>query len=115
MHTKSSAFLILLLISLCTVTAWGQVDVASATLKGIITDPNDAVIAGASVTATNTEKGISRTTTTNAEGAYHIPVLPPAPTGLKSKSKGLSEPSTRACRSLWARVSSTMCSCRLAV
>jgi hypothetical protein len=34
---------------------------------------------------------------------------------LKSKSKGLSEPSTRACRSLWARVSSTMCSCRLAV
>ena len=88
MHTKSSAFLILLLISLCTVTAWGQVDVASATLKGIITDPNDAVIAGASVTATNTEKGISRTVTTNAEGAYHIPVLPPGTYRIEIEKQG---------------------------
>jgi hypothetical protein len=41
MHAKSSVFLVLLVIALWAVPASGQVDVASATLKGTITDPHD--------------------------------------------------------------------------
>ena len=77
MHTKGLAFLVLLLISLWAAPTSGQVDVASATLKGTITDQNEALVAGATVTATSLDKGISRTATTGTEGSYQIPVLPP--------------------------------------
>ena len=77
MHTKALAFLALLVMSLWTVSASGQVDVASATLKGVITDQHDALVAGATVTATSIDKGISRTAKTDTEGTYQIPALPP--------------------------------------
>src|SRR5262245_2059258 len=77
MHTKRLAFLILLVIALWTIPASGQVDVASAALKGTITDQNNAVIPGVNVTVTSLDKGITRTAKTGDEGTYHIPVLPP--------------------------------------
>src|SRR5262245_7094192 len=77
MHTKRLAFLILLVIALWTIPASGQVDVASAALKGTITDQNNAVVPGVNVTVTSLDKGITRTAKTGTEGTYHIPVLPP--------------------------------------
>src|SRR5260370_16924127 len=79
MHTKGLAFLVLVVVSLWAVPASAQVDVASATLKGAITDQHDAVVAGATVTATSIHKGISRTAKPGTEGTYQIPALPPAP------------------------------------
>src|SRR5262245_28813841 len=77
MHTKGLAFLFLLVIAMWTVPVSGQTDVANATLKGVITDQNNAVIPGVNVTVTSLDKGITRTTKTGNDGAYHIPVLPP--------------------------------------
>jgi hypothetical protein len=77
MHTKGLAFLILLVIALCTVPTSAQVDVASASLKGTVTDQNNAVVPGVNVTVTSLDKGITRTAKTGSEGTYHIPVLPP--------------------------------------
>jgi len=57
MHTKGLAFLVLAVVSLWAVSASAQVDVASATLKGVITDQHDALVAGATVTATSIDKG----------------------------------------------------------
>lgn len=48
----------------------------TATLTGVVTDPNGAVIAGATVKATNKEINLSRLTTTNDEGVYVISSLP---------------------------------------
>jgi hypothetical protein len=65
------ASLTLLLLSMA---AFGQTITAS--LQGRVSDNTGAVVAKASVTATNTETGLSRSTTTDASGEYNIASLP---------------------------------------
>ena len=48
----------------------------TATLTGVVTDPNGAVIPGATVTATNKATNLTRTAATNSEGVYVIANLP---------------------------------------
>src|SRR5262245_22608280 len=68
---------VLLLVSLFAVTfAFGQAE--QGTITGVVTDPSGAVVAGATVTATNTATGFKRTATSSGNGAYFIPALPPA-------------------------------------
>ncbi len=50
----------------------------AGTIRGVVTDPAGAVIAGAQVTAINTATGDSRDATTNAEGEYVFTAMPPA-------------------------------------
>ena len=47
------------------------------TITGTVSDPNGAVVAGASVTVKNTATNISSTVTTNEEGSYTFPLLQP--------------------------------------
>ncbi len=54
-----------------------QSQAAAADLSGTVTDPTGAVVSGATVTAKGVGTGISRTTTTNAEGTYTFVSLPP--------------------------------------
>jgi len=49
---------------------------AVGTIRGTVTDSSGAVIAGASVTATNTATALSRTEVTNREGIFVFPDLP---------------------------------------
>src|SRR5438309_2002395 len=46
-------------------------------ITGKVTDPNGAVVAGATVTVTNTGTNAESTAITNAEGSYDFPVLLP--------------------------------------
>src|SRR6266850_3105653 len=46
-------------------------------LTGTVTDPTGAVIPGVTVTATNTQTGLERTTTTVEDGSYRFTLLPP--------------------------------------
>lgn len=62
---------------LFTASALGQAQVATADLSGTVTDPNGAVVAGATVTAKNSATGISRTVTSNDSGEYQLIGLPP--------------------------------------
>src|SRR5215831_10975598 len=48
----------------------------TATLQGRVTDNSGAVVAQATVTATNTDTGFSRSATSNATGEYSIASLP---------------------------------------
>src|SRR5688572_18123162 len=48
----------------------------SGSLTGVVTDPNEAVIAGASVTATNKSTNLERMVSTNSEGVFVISNLP---------------------------------------
>jgi hypothetical protein len=48
----------------------------SASISGTVTDPSGAVVAGASVTATNVETGVATTLTTNTQGYYSFQSLP---------------------------------------
>ncbi|MGC1420817.1 MAG: carboxypeptidase-like regulatory domain-containing protein, partial [Terracidiphilus sp.] len=71
-------YIVLLLLAfismgLNTVSAFGQI---SASLSGRIMDPTRAAIPTATVTAKNTETGISRTALTNQSGRYQLLELP---------------------------------------
>src|SRR5712664_4867921 len=91
MRTKGLAFLVLVVVLLWAVPASAQVDVASATLKGTITDQHDALVAGATVTATSIDKGISRTAKTGTEGTYQIPALPPGVFKVEIEAQGFNK------------------------
>ena len=61
---------------------------ATAELRGRVTDPNGAVVAGATVTATDNSKGTTRTVTTDGDGNYVILSLPPTTYTVKIESSG---------------------------
>jgi hypothetical protein len=52
--------------------------VTAGNLQGIITDPNGAVVAGATVRLTNPEFGFVREATTNSDGIYNFSSLQPS-------------------------------------
>lgn len=65
-----------LALSMSSGLALAQSEVGTATLNGTIFDPTGAVVAGARVTATNKDTGLTRTTETNEAGVYTLPRLP---------------------------------------
>ena len=64
------------LVCLLFVPAATHAQVATGTLLGNVTDSTGAAVPGATVTATNTGTGFTRTTTTDASGQYSVPLLP---------------------------------------
>jgi len=88
---KLSVFAVIVAAVLMTATAWGQVDYSTASLRGTVTDPNGAVIAGATVTVTNSSTGISRTTTSAGDGSYRFPALPPGQYQISTEARGFAK------------------------
>lgn len=93
MTRRPTAFCSLLLtLSLCAVTlgmlqsGWAQEVTASIT--GTVTDPSNAAVPGATVTATSQERGISYTGQTNDSGLYRISALPVGTYNLKVEKSG---------------------------
>ncbi|MGB8507911.1 MAG: carboxypeptidase-like regulatory domain-containing protein, partial [Pyrinomonadaceae bacterium] len=68
--------------------ALAQQTVNSATLGGRVEDANGAAMAGAVVTATNTETNQSKTSTTDEEGRYRFAYLPVGAYELKVEKSG---------------------------
>src|SRR5215471_4749884 len=68
--------------------AFGQADVATGTLKGTVTDPNSAVVSGATITLRSLDRGTVRTVNSNADGAYQIPLLEPGAYQLHVEGQG---------------------------
>ncbi|HSE32131.1 MAG TPA: TonB-dependent receptor [Pyrinomonadaceae bacterium] len=64
---------------------------ATATLRGTVVDPHDAVIAGARVTATRTSVGISRETTTNDSGVFVFSNLSPGSYEVRIRATGFKD------------------------
>jgi outer membrane receptor protein involved in Fe transport len=87
MKTTVTTAACLLLACLLSVAAHAQ-QPATATLTGIITDPQGAVIPGAQITATQKATGVQRETTTNSEGLYVLTNLPPGEYEVKVKATG---------------------------
>ena len=69
-------------------SASAQVDVATATLKGSISDQAGAVVPGATVTAISTERGVSKTAVTDSSGNYQIQLLQPGKYAVKIEREG---------------------------
>jgi Carboxypeptidase regulatory-like domain/TonB dependent receptor len=64
-----------ILLSLCLPALPGLGQTVTGTIRGTITDPSGAIVAGATVTATNTASAVATVTKTNATGEYSIRFL----------------------------------------
>src|SRR2546425_6505667 len=58
------------------------------TFTGRVLDQGDAVLPGATITATNTATNVARTTVTNAEGLYNLAALDPGVYTLQAELSG---------------------------
>ena len=61
---------------------------ATSTFNGRVLDQDDAVLPGVTVTATNTNTGVMRTTVTNDEGQYSMPGLEPGVYDVRTELTG---------------------------
>src|ERR1700674_3505090 len=60
----------------------------NGSITGTVKDHSGAVVAGASVTATDREVGVAQTTVSNAEGNFIFPQLPPGTYKVTVELKG---------------------------
>ncbi|HEX5707416.1 MAG TPA: carboxypeptidase regulatory-like domain-containing protein [Pyrinomonadaceae bacterium] len=67
---------------------------ASASLGGVVKDPNGAAIPGATVRVAQRATGVARTTTANEDGVYAFTNLPPGEYEIKARSQGFDEATT---------------------
>jgi hypothetical protein len=75
-------------LSVAPSAADAQTRATTGDLAGRISDPSHAVLPGVSVTATNADTGLVRTATTDAEGRFLIPVLPPGAYTVRAELAG---------------------------
>ncbi|MEO8041810.1 MAG: carboxypeptidase-like regulatory domain-containing protein, partial [Acidobacteriota bacterium] len=71
-------------------SAFAQAGVSTSEIKGRVGDPNGAVVRGATVTATDADKGTTRTVNTDDQGEYRILTLPPGTYQLRVQASGFS-------------------------
>src|SRR5260370_139480 len=70
---------------ICAVTAWGQ---GTAQIHGVVQDMTGAAVPGASVKATQTETGATRTVSSDTDGGYVLTNLPIGPYNLEISKAG---------------------------
>jgi hypothetical protein len=78
----------LIAISLFTLHPSLRAQSATATLSGAVTDPAGANVAKATITLQNSGTGIKRATTTNSDGYFTLPLLPPGNYTLTVEQQG---------------------------
>jgi hypothetical protein len=80
MHTRSISLALFLAVVLCVgsaLPAWAQGSANTGSVAGAITDQQNAIVVGATVTLTDVGTNIARTSTTNASGRYIFVDVPP--------------------------------------
>ncbi len=86
----SFAFLILFSVILVASVPLAAQALNAGTVTGVVTDPNNAVVPNATVTIANAVTGYTRTTNTDAEGAFRFSNVPPNNYQLKASAPGFS-------------------------
>ena len=76
-----------ILVSCLPLLVWGQA--SNSTVRGTVCDQAQAVIPGATVSLSNTNTNISRTTTSNEAGLYVFPGVTPGPYRIAVESTGM--------------------------
>ncbi len=72
----SKRFLVLLTIACVLLSLASAYAQTTATIRGRVVDPQDAIVVGATVVARNVATGIEQRTTTTSDGLYTVPALP---------------------------------------
>jgi outer membrane receptor protein involved in Fe transport len=77
--------LLAILLTLFAVSAYAQF---TASMQGTVMDPKGGIIAGAKVTVTNEETGVSRGAVSSAQGFYRVAELPPGKYTISVEASG---------------------------
>ena len=93
-----------LLVILAVLMISGVVQAQNAAISGRVTDPQGAVVTSATVTATNTQTGASRTARTTSDGLYNMPDLPPGNYNVVVVASGFSK---AVANNVWLNVGET--------
>ena len=86
--TTFLTFLLMTCIFLFGISSFTQT--ITATVSGVVTDPNSAVVQGATVTITSNDTGQSKTAVTNDDGLYTVTFLQPGTYSIKAEKTGFS-------------------------
>ncbi len=73
----AKVFLLLAFSLSVSASALAQSQANSGNIEGRVVDPNGAIVAGATVSATNKQTGLEKSTTTKDDGSFSIILLPP--------------------------------------
>ncbi|HXG82993.1 MAG TPA: carboxypeptidase regulatory-like domain-containing protein, partial [Pyrinomonadaceae bacterium] len=73
---QTTLFMVIALACSLCLSSVAAAQTVTGTIKGTITDVNDAIVVGASVEIVNTETGLQRSLTTNEDGSYTATFLP---------------------------------------
>ncbi|HYE72339.1 MAG TPA: carboxypeptidase-like regulatory domain-containing protein, partial [Blastocatellia bacterium] len=85
MHLRKM-FMFVLLAVLCTGASLAQT--TSGSIAGTVTDPQQAAVANATVTLTDEAKALTQTATTDSEGRFVFPTVPPGTYTLSIEASG---------------------------
>lgn len=80
-----------LIVLTLAVSAFAQSQATTGNVEGRVLDPKEAAVPGATVTATNQQTGLERSTTTNDQGDFNIILLPPGSYTLRASASGFSQ------------------------
>jgi Carboxypeptidase regulatory-like domain len=86
MSKTAKLMVVLCLLALLGVNAWGQG--IFATLTGVVSDPSGSVVSGAKVTLTDALSGSTRDTVTNSEGYFTFASVPVGDYALTAEAQG---------------------------
>jgi Carboxypeptidase regulatory-like domain len=75
---------------LLTLTCIAGAQTNTATLSGTVMDTQGAVVPNVAITVSSKTTGLKRQTTTNSEGLYTLPLLPPGIYSLQALREGFS-------------------------
>ena len=74
-----------------TISAFGQADVSSATVKGTVTDPQGATVTNAVVTVKDLGQGAIRTATTDSNGEFQVRLVRPGLHDITVEASGFAQ------------------------
>lgn len=87
LRTTALVFAIFLMIA---VQAFAQQS-ATATIEGVVTDPQNAVVPGAQVSVKSVDTGLTREITTDSNGLFRVTSLPPGVYSISAAAQGFAE------------------------
>ena len=82
------AVLLALCLSFAAVPVMAQSQASTGQITGLVADAQGAAISKATVTATNKQTGLARSSTSNDDGLYAILLLPPGPYNVSAEASG---------------------------
>jgi outer membrane receptor protein involved in Fe transport len=80
---------LLLIVAVSAAPLLAQTESTTGSINGVVSDNTGVGLPGVTVTATNTETGLTRSVDTESEGLYSVPLLPPGRYRVTAELSGL--------------------------